>query len=84
MRPLAAVLIAVALLAAGALAAPRMTAAQTTFPSLFGGPFTLTDHDGRPVTDQSFAGRHMLVYFGYTLLPRCLPDRSYRHRGGAG
>lgn len=31
-----------------------------------GGPFTLTDHNGNSVSDQSFAGKHMLVFFGYT------------------
>ncbi len=31
-----------------------------------GGPFTLTAADGRPITDRSFRGRYLLVYFGYT------------------
>ena len=31
-----------------------------------GGSFSLIDHNGNPVTDQSFAGKHMLVFFGYT------------------
>jgi len=31
-----------------------------------GGPFSLTDHHGNAVTDQTFAGKHMLVFFGYT------------------
>jgi cytochrome oxidase Cu insertion factor (SCO1/SenC/PrrC family) len=38
-----------------------------------GGPFTLTDHTGRTVTDQDFRGRHMLVYFGYTFCPDVCP-----------
>ncbi|AMJ59029.1 SCO family protein [Bosea sp. PAMC 26642] len=32
----------------------------------FGGPFTLTDHTGRRVSDRDFQGRFMLVYFGFT------------------
>lgn len=32
----------------------------------FGGPFTLTAHDGRRLSDTDFRGRFMLVYFGYT------------------
>lgn len=32
----------------------------------FGGPFTLTDHTGRRVSDADFRGRFMLVYFGFT------------------
>ena len=34
-----------------------------------GGPFMLRDGDGRTVTDQSFRGKYMLVYFGYTFCP---------------
>ena len=38
-----------------------------------GGPFTLTDQDGRRVSDQEFRGRLMLVYFGYTFCPDICP-----------
>jgi protein SCO1/2 len=31
-----------------------------------GGPFELTAADGRTVTDRSYAGRYLLVYFGYS------------------
>lgn len=31
-----------------------------------GGSFSLIDHNNNVVTDQSFAGKHMLVFFGYT------------------
>jgi cytochrome oxidase Cu insertion factor (SCO1/SenC/PrrC family) len=41
--------------------------------ALVGGPFTLTDHKGRRVTDQDFRGRHMLVFFGFTLCPDVCP-----------
>ncbi len=30
-----------------------------------GGPFSLTDHNGRQRTDRDFRGRFMLVFFGY-------------------
>ncbi|MDA0341917.1 MAG: SCO family protein [Proteobacteria bacterium] len=53
------------------IAAP--TSAQRALPDLFGGPFTLVDHDGRAVSERSFAGRHMLVYFGYTFCPDVCP-----------
>ena len=38
-----------------------------------GGPFTLTDHNGRRVTDQDFRGRYMLVFFGFTFCPDVCP-----------
>lgn len=38
-----------------------------------GGPFTLTDQDGRQVSDRQFAGRYRIVYFGYTFCPDVCP-----------
>ena len=42
--------------------------------ALVGGPFTLTDHTGKRVTDQDFRGRHMLVFFGFTFCPDVCPS----------
>ena len=38
-----------------------------------GGPFSLTDMQGKPVTDSSWPGRWKLVYFGYTYCPDVCP-----------
>lgn len=38
-----------------------------------GGPFTLTDQDGKTVRDTDFAGRYRLVYFGYSFCPDICP-----------
>ncbi len=38
-----------------------------------GGPYTLTDHTGRAVTQESYAGRWQLVFFGYTFCPDFCP-----------
>lgn len=34
--------------------------------ALVGGPFSLTDHTGRHVTEKDFLGKYMLVFFGFT------------------
>lgn len=38
-----------------------------------GGPFTLTDQDGKTVRDSDFAGQYRLVYFGYSFCPDICP-----------
>ena len=41
--------------------------------ALVGGPFTLTDHTGKRVTDQDFRGKLLLVFFGFTNCPDVCP-----------
>jgi protein SCO1/2 len=38
-----------------------------------GGPFTLTDQDGRLATERDFAGRYRIMYFGFTHCPDVCP-----------
>lgn len=38
-----------------------------------GGAFSLTDQNGRQVTDRDFAGKYRIVYFGYTFCPDVCP-----------
>jgi protein SCO1/2 len=38
-----------------------------------GGPFTLTDQNGKTVRDTDFAGKYRIVYFGYSFCPDICP-----------
>lgn len=38
-----------------------------------GGPFTLTNQDGQPMSDGDFEGQYRLIYFGYTYCPDVCP-----------
>ncbi len=42
-------------------------------PVTIGGPFMLTAPDGTTVTDQTYRGKWLLVYFGYTFCPDTCP-----------
>ena len=50
---------------------PVVAGEATTVP--IGGPFAMTDHHGRAVTEQAFAGRPSLVFFGFTHCPDVCP-----------
>ena len=38
-----------------------------------GGPFALVDHHGNQVTEASYPGKYLLVFFGYTYCPDVCP-----------
>lgn len=46
---------------------------QAVEPIAIGGPFSLTDHRGRAVTERDFAGRPIAIFFGFTYCPSVCP-----------
>ena len=42
-----------------------------------GGPFALTDQNGKPITDADFKGKPFLVFFGYTHCPDVCPTALF-------
>lgn len=68
-------LILCALLGAATLSACHKTggAEPPLAGARLGGPFALTDQDGKRVSDRDFAGRYRLMYFGYTYCPDVCP-----------
>ncbi|MFO1115326.1 MAG: SCO family protein [Beijerinckiaceae bacterium] len=72
---LPAVLIALSL--AALAAAGYLMLRETPKQSLIGGPFALTAQDGRTVTEKDFAGRPVLVFFGYTHCPDVCPTTLF-------
>jgi len=45
--------------------------------SAIGGPFSLTDQDGKPITEQDLKGEPLLVFFGYTHCPDICPTTLF-------
>jgi len=48
-----------------------------TSPVTIGGPFTLSTPDGMTVTDQTYRGKWLLVYFGFTYCPNSCPTTLF-------
>ncbi len=68
---------AIMLLAAAAIATYALMSGprspQSSGEALIGGPFTMVNHKGETVTEKTFAGKPMLLFFGYTWCPDVCP-----------
>lgn len=62
------------LIAFAQISAERGSGASQSIPgSQVGGPFALVNQDGEAVTEQNFAGKYKLIYFGFTYCPAICP-----------
>lgn len=59
----------------------RGTGKSLTAGTQLGAPFSLIDHNGKPITEAAFEGRPTLVYFGYTRCPEICPTTLYEMSG---
>ncbi|MBB6251268.1 SCO family protein [Nitrospirillum iridis] len=69
----ALVLAAIAIGAWGFLGHPASQDPAVPTLASIGGPFDLVDQDGRAVTDKTYAGKTLMVMFGYTNCPDVCP-----------
>ena len=76
------ILLAVLLIAAAAAAVflwhmsdqlPGLGRTITSGRIAVGGPYALTDQDGKPRASTDFGGKYQLIYFGYTFCPDVCP-----------
>ena len=70
---IAGALLAFVLLPGNGTTLPQVTTVETG-KALVGGPFTLTDHTGRRVTEKDFLGHPLLIFFGFTNCPDICPS----------
>ncbi|MCB1381838.1 MAG: SCO family protein [Notoacmeibacter sp.] len=47
----------------------------------YGGPFTLTDMHGKPITEQALRGHPSVVFFGFTHCPEVCPTTLFELNG---
>ncbi|MGI6245502.1 MAG: SCO family protein [Pseudochelatococcus sp.] len=71
------VFVAGLLVLGGAILLQLRGGADAPAPSTVGGPFTMTDHNGRTVTEKDFLGAPTLIFFGFTHCPDVCPTTLF-------
>ncbi len=77
MLPLLAFGAGAALVAGGAILTMIDTGPGAPAPSLIGGPFSLIDGDGKPLSQDDLKGQISLMFFGYTHCPDVCPTTLF-------
>jgi protein SCO1/2 len=72
-RALARILLSVALAGTTLAACQADPGPAPLAGARMGGPFALTDQNGRRVSSEALAGKYRIVYFGYTFCPDVCP-----------
>ena len=75
--PLVVFLLGAAALAAAAFITFQPQQAGRAATSAVGGPFTLINQDGKPVSDTDLRGAPFLVFFGFTHCPDICPTKLF-------
>jgi protein SCO1 len=73
-------LVAMALAGAAAfyIVQTRMEDDNAAIAVKIGGPFSMTNHYGEPVTEKTYAGRPLAIFFGFTYCPDICPTTLAR------
>lgn len=74
--PLAVFLVGLLILG-GAIMLQLREVSTAPAPSAIGGPFTLTDQNGKTVTDKDLMGKPTLIFFGFTRCPDICPSTLF-------
>lgn len=74
-------LVAVAGLGLGALLVTPREHAEQVPGEPFGAPFTLSDHNGQPITEAVLQGHPTALFFGFTHCPEVCPTTLYELNG---